>query len=305
MRRQPTISRPINMKRSNLLVILIIGLTAAGVLGLFLSRPGTTPAADTVSSPTPAGQQQPSTDAGSTNPFLAAAGISSQNPAAPTGSFIETSGSIVMHLLLAVLLSAVLAFRPRKDFPLFQRNLYVAQTQILLSAVAAALMMIVGDNAARAFAIFAAVSIVRFRTNIRDPKEVTVLLISLALGLASGVGRWDLGIALCAFSLALLWILEYNEQEQAFRSMELKVKSRDTDRTQEVLKKIFRRYKLEAEVRQLDPNDADSPIGCIEYYLNLRMNLSTDNLSDRIMAIDKNVDSIQWSKTKNATDVYQ
>ena len=90
----------------------------------------------------------------------------------------------------------MLAFRPRKGFPLFQRNLYVAQTQILLSAVAAALMMIVGDNAARAFAIFAAVSIVRFRTNIRDPKEVTVLLISLALGLAAGVGRWDLGLAL-------------------------------------------------------------------------------------------------------------
>jgi len=288
------------MKRSNLLVLLIVGLAGAGVLGLFLAMPGTPPPATSVAaSPTSAPQSSDS------NPLLAAAGISSQNPAAPTGSFFETSSSIILHLLLAVLLSAVLAFRPRKNFPLFQRNLYVAQTQILLSAVAAALMMIVGDNAARAFAIFAAVSIVRFRTNIRDPKEVTVLLISLALGLASGVGRWDLGIALCVFSLILLFVLEYNEQEQAFRSMELTVKSRDTDRTQEVLKKIFRRYKLEAEVRQLDPSSTDSPIGCIEYYLNLRMNLSTDNLSDRIMAIDKNVDSIQWSKTKNATDVYQ
>jgi len=62
-------------------------------------------------------------------------------------------------------------------------------------------MIIVGDNAARAFGIFAAVSLVRFRTNIRDPKEITVLLISLALGLASGVGRWDLGIILALFSL--------------------------------------------------------------------------------------------------------
>lgn len=298
------------MKRANLLVLLIVGLAAAGVLGLFLSRsnetsqPANTQAVS--ASPIPAAAQP-----ASGNPLLDLAGVTGttgtgvSGPAAQTGSFFETTSSIILHLLLAVLLSAVLAFRPRKNFPLFQRNLYVAQTQILLSAVAAALMMIVGDNAARAFAIFAAVSIVRFRTNIRDPKEVTVLLISLALGLASGVGRWDLGLALCAFSLVLLWVLEYNEQDQAFRSMELKVKSRDTDRTQEVLKKIFRRYKLEAEVRQLDPNDPDNPIGSIEYYLNLRLNLSTDNLSDRIMAIDKNVDSIQWSKTKNATDVYQ
>jgi uncharacterized membrane protein YhiD involved in acid resistance len=293
------------MKRANLLVLLIVALAAAGALGLFLSRPSA-PAANTAnvaSSPTPASADSPA----SGNPLLDAAGVSSSGsgPAAQSGSFFETTSSIILHLLLAVLLSAVLAFRPRKNFPLFQRNLYVAQTQILLSAVAAALMMIVGDNAARAFAIFAAVSIVRFRTNIRDPKEVTVLLISLALGLASGVGRWDLGIALCAFSLVLLWVLEYNEQEQAFRSMELTVKTRNTDATQELLRKIFQKNKLDAEVRQLDPQDPENPVGCIQYYLNLRLNLSTDNLSDKIMASDPNIEGIQWSKTKNATDVYQ
>ena len=289
------------MKRSNLLVLIILALAAAGALGLFLSRPS----APAVANNTQATSSTPSPAATSSNPLLAAAGVTESNPAAQTGSFFETTSSIVLHLLLAVILSAVLAFRPRKNFPLFQRNLYVAQTQILLSAVAAALMMIVGDNAARAFAIFAAVSIVRFRTNIRDPKEVTVLLISLALGLAAGVGRWDLGIALCAFSLVLLWLLEYNEQEQAFRSMELKVKTRNTDLTQDLLLKMFRKNKLEAEVRELDPPDAENPVGTIQYYLNLRLNLSTDSLSDKIFASDPNIEGIQWSKTKNATDVYQ
>ena len=302
------------MRRSNLLVLLILGLAAAGVLGLFLSRPGTpaaktaAPAANTSAANTSATAAEPvpkQTTGTSSNPFLDAVGVSNSAPADTAGTFFETTSSIVLHLLLAVILSAALAFRPRKNFPLFQRNLYVAQTQILLSAVAAALMMIVGDNAARAFAIFAAVSIVRFRTNIRDPKEVTVLLISLALGLASGVGRWDLGIALCGFSLVLLWVLEYNEQEQAFRSMELTVKTRDTTNTQDLLRKIFKKNKLEAEVRQLDPNDPENPVGSIQYYLNLRLNLSTDHLSDKIMALDKNIEGIQWSKTKNATDVYQ
>jgi len=213
---------------------------------------------------------------------------------------------IFAKLLLAVLLSAVLAFRPRKNFPLFQRNLYVSQTQILLAVVAAALMMIVGDNAARAFAIFAAVSLVRFRTNIRDPKEVTVLLISLAIGLAAGVGRWDLGIALCLFSLALLWVLEYKEQEQAFRSMELTVRTRNTDATQNVLIGIFKKYKLENEIRKIDPPVEDQPVGSIQYYLDLRLSLSTDHLSDKLMSADPtNIESIEWSKTKSATDIYQ
>jgi uncharacterized membrane protein YhiD involved in acid resistance len=213
---------------------------------------------------------------------------------------------IVFRLLWAVILSSILAFRPRKNIPLFRKSLFVSQTQILLSVVAAALMLIVGDNAARAFAIFAAVSLVRFRTNIRDPKEITVLLISLALGLAAGVGRWELGIVLCLFALALLWLLEYNEPTQVFRSMELSVKTRDTDRTQAILKKLLKKYKLDAEVREIDPPDEKNPVGEIVYYLNLRLNLSTDHLSDRMMRMDpSNIERIQWSQKKSPTDIYQ
>ena len=213
---------------------------------------------------------------------------------------------ITLRLFLAVLLSAALAFRPRKNVRLFERNLYVAQTQILLAVVAAALMMIVGDNAARAFAIFAAVSLVRFRTNIRDPKEVTVLLVCLALGLAAGVGRWELGFALCLFVFVLLWFLERSEPLQAFRPMELTVKTRNTETTQDALKKIFDRYKLETEVRQFDPPDEANPIGCIVHYLNLRLTLSTDYLSERIIELDRdNIEGIQWEQKKSATDIYQ
>jgi uncharacterized membrane protein YhiD involved in acid resistance len=224
----------------------------------------------------------------------------------PAGQSFTTTSQIIFRLLLAVLLSGILAFRPRKNVPLFRRSLFVSQTQILLSVVAAALMMIVGDNAARAFAIFAAVSLVRFRTNIRDPKEITVLLISLALGLAAGVGRWDLGVALCLFALALLWLLEFNESELTFRSMELSVKTRNPERTQKHLKKIFKRLKIDAEVREIIPPDEKHQIGSIIYYLNLRLTLTTDRLTERINEADpQNIEGIQWSKTKNASDIYQ
>ena len=242
----------------------------------------------------------------SDNPFIAAvAGGGSSETEFDHMTRWEASVQIVLRLLFAVILSGILAFRPRKDVPLFRRSLFVSQTQILLSVVAAALMMVVGDSAARAFAIFAAASLVRFRTNIRDPKEITVLLISLALGLAAGVGRWELGIALCLFALALLWLLEFNEQGNIFRSMELTIKTRDTDRTQEVLKKIFRRRRLDAEVRELNPPDEKDEVGRIVYYLNLPLNVTTDSLSDRVLRADPNIEKIQWSKTKSASDIYQ
>jgi uncharacterized membrane protein YhiD involved in acid resistance len=294
-------------KRQIKIFSLLAGVVLATVLVLFFSfgkevfrfAPEVSSNEAVVS---PATQAAPATSG--ENPFLPQ--TSANN--APKDEILNGVGvlGIVWRLFVAVVLAAILAFRPRKNVPLFRRNLYVAQTQILLAVVAAALMMIVGDNTARAFAIFAAVSLVRFRTNIRDPKEITVLLISLALGLAAGVGRWDLGVVLCLFALVLLQVLEYREPEQVFRSMELTVKTRNTDRTQLNLKKIFDRFRLESEVRQIDSPDESNPVGCIMYYLNLPLNLSTDYLSNTILDSDAEfIEGIQWEQKKDAAYIYQ
>ncbi len=294
------------MRKAKLITVVAVLAAVTLTIILYAARDRVAPAG-TIAGQSETSQQAPAADS-SGNPFLdvIAPGTAATAPPEPPKSWIEDLASILFRLFLAVIFSGILAFRPRQDVNLFKRSLFVSQTQILLAVVAAALMMIVGDNAARAFAIFAAVSLVRFRTNIRDPKEITVLLISLALGLAAGVGRWELGIGLCLFALALLWLLEYNESEQVFRSMELTVRTRDTERTQRVLKKLLKDYKLDAEVREFDPPDEKNPIGSLVYYLNLRLNLSTGKLSDLIMSRDPdNIEGIQWSQKKGATDIYQ
>jgi len=221
-------------------------------------------------------------------------------------SWAESLGRITLRLLLAALLGTALAYRPRRKLLVLKRNPYVSQTQILLAIVAAALMIIVGDNAARAFGIFAAVSLVRFRTNIRDPKEVTVLLICMALGLASGVGRWDLGIALAVFSLIALWILEWREPEQVFRSMELKVITKDVVSTQRALREIFRKHGFDKELRAVDREATEESPGSISYSVDVSPTVSTDELSADILALDgQNVDGIEWNQKKSYSYLYQ
>src|ERR1051325_895122 len=232
---------------------------------------------------------------------------SQHNAAYQSGAtWAESIGRISLRLVLAALLGAALAFRPRKRILALKRNPYVSQTQILLAVVAAALMIIVGDNAARAFGIFAAVSLVRFRTNIRDPKEVTVLLISLGIGLASGVGRWDLAIVLAAFSFILLWILEWREHEQVFRSMDLKVTTKNVVSTQHALRDVFRKHGFDKELRAIDREaSAESP-GSIVYSVDMNPNVSTDELSADILELDgQNVEGIEWDQKKSYSYLYQ
>ena len=215
-------------------------------------------------------------------------------------------GRVAVRLTLAALLTSILAFRPRRFSVIFKRNLFVAQTQILLAVVGSALMMIVGDSAARAFGIFAAVSLVRFRTNIKDPKEITVLLVSLAIGLATGVGRWELAAFLSLFVLALLWVLEYREPELVSRSMELKVKTRSLVETYEILRRIIKKYGFSSEIRMINREDEKDPFGCVVFCLEMGPLVSTDELSGEIFASDRdNIDSIEWVQPKNSANVYQ
>jgi uncharacterized membrane protein YhiD involved in acid resistance len=221
-------------------------------------------------------------------------------------SWGEVVAKITLRLMLASLLGAALAYRPRKPLRVLKRNPYVAQTQILLAVVAAALMIIVGDNAARAFGIFAAVSVVRFRTNIRDPKEITVLLISLAIGLAAGVGRWDLALVLTIFALVVLWILEHREATQVSRAMDLKVTTRKVATTQTVLREILKRHGFSSELREISREKSDEPTGILVYSLDMSPTVTTDELSEEILNLDSsNVDSIEWEQKKSFSYIYQ
>jgi Domain of unknown function (DUF4956) len=219
-------------------------------------------------------------------------------------SWESTSARIALRFSLAAFLAALLAFRPRRG--MVRRNPYVAQTQILMAVVAGAMMMVVGDSAARAFGIFAAASLVRFRTNIRDPKEITVLLVCLGVGLAAGVGRWDMAIILTIFVLIALSVLEYFEKFQVFRSMKMCVQTRKVDQTNEMLKQLFERYSFESELRELNREDAEEPLGKIVYLVNLDTVISTSKLSDEILSADpENVDSIEWDQKETKTYIYR
>jgi uncharacterized membrane protein YhiD involved in acid resistance len=267
-----------------------------------------TPAQQPTREATPAAQVTPGS-AANESPFSKVLS-NGQTPPQPrqgeTGDWLMTFATVTVRLTLAALLSAMLAFRPRRLSSAVKRNPFVAQTQILMAVVASALMMVVGDSAARAFGIFAAASLVRFRTNIKDPKEITVLLVSLAIGLATGVGRWELGLILTFFVLLLLWGLEYREREQVTRAMELTVKTRNIGTTQDALLQLFRRYDFVAEMRTIDRPDSEGETGCIIYYVDVGQQASTDRLSEELLAADpRNIDSVEWDQQKNTSYFYQ
>ena len=282
-------------------ILLLLG---TGLLAYFF-HDGSRPAVTTSATPSPAtaaNQPQPDT------PLIGelfGPDVAGLSPAS-FASWESTSARIALRFSLAAFLAAMLAFRPRRGVSVARRNPFVAQTQILMAVVAGGMMMVVGDSAARAFGIFAAASLVRFRTNIRDPKEITVLLVCLGVGLAAGVGRWDMAVILTLFVLISLSVLEFFEPLQVFRSMEVSVQTRSVDRTDAVLKRLFARHGFDYELRELNREDADEPLGKIVYLVNIDPVVSTSKLSDEILSGDRdNIDSVEWDQKESKTYIYK
>jgi hypothetical protein len=156
-------------------------------------------------------------------------------------------------------------------------------------------MMIVTDNAARAFGMLVAAFLVRYRTKIRDPKETSVLLACLGIGLASGVRPWEVAMVLAVFVVRLLLHPESFESKQGFRTLALKVKSRDVEKTDVILRRIFNKRQIQAELRKMDLEDNGNHLGTILYSIRVNPTVITDHLTEQFFSADPiDIDTIEW-----------
>jgi hypothetical protein len=115
-----------------------------------------------------------------------------------------------------------------------------------------------------------------------------------------------MAVILTLFVLLTLAILEFFEQAQVFRSMEVCVGTRNVDQTNDVLKQLFARYGFDSELRQLDRQDEEEPMGKIVYLVNLDTKVSTSKLSDEILSADReNIDSVEWDQQESKTYLYK
>lgn len=79
-----------------------------------------------------------------------------------------------------------------------------AVTLVMLPAIIAVIIMLIGNNVARAFSLAGAFTIIRFRSAPADPKDITYVFFTLAAGLALGLGF--VGYA-AIFTLALALVM--------------------------------------------------------------------------------------------------
>ncbi|MCA8976278.1 MAG: DUF4956 domain-containing protein [Planctomycetes bacterium] len=109
--------------------------------------------------------------------------------------------SLLFHLLLAFVLSTPLAWVYAWTHHGMSYSRSFVQSLVLLAMIVAIVMLAIGDSVARAFGLFGALALIRFRTPIKDSRDTVFLFLSVAIGITVGVQNTTLAVAGTATTL--------------------------------------------------------------------------------------------------------
>ena len=213
-------------------------------------------------------------------------GRAGPTPAMVVRPFIELL-KLVAAALIGLLVTAV--HKPAAR----DRGRAMEQAQTLLCVSGAMMMIIIANNLARAFGIAGAASIIRFRTPVDDPKDVTILFLLMGLGMSSGLGEFAVaGLGTAFLCVALLVLDRLSTQRARVMSVEILAEGRQFPTTH--VENVFARNQIVFEPREISQSDDVT----VKYQTWLDPRISLEDLSGQLMTEGGGVKSVAWEHPK-------
>ena len=142
---------------------------------------------------------------------------------------------ILATLGLAMLLAAILwtAYRLANTKETYQPKFAV--TLVILAFVSTILMDLVQSNLALSLGMLGSLSIVRFRTNIRDPRDIGFIIWSMAIGIAAATQSFLIGMTGSVILAAVMILSKRSEGAASQMLLIVRGSDADLDRIQNVV----------------------------------------------------------------------
>ncbi len=174
-------------------------------------------------------------------------------------------------------------------------------TLLLVTVITAVVLMVIGDNVARAIGMFGAFSVIRFRTAIKDPRDLVFVFLSLVSGFAIGAGAiWVASISI-PFLLSLILLVYYTgfgELPRFDYILHVKVESKEYDES--VLAKFLEKNVREHQLLNVESREKGSVL-LLNFNLILKSKIKMDQV---IKALHKQhgVREVYAVRSKNDLD---
>jgi uncharacterized membrane protein YhiD involved in acid resistance len=188
---------------------------------------------------------------------------------------LAEAGRLMLAACIGVIVAAVSRWT-RRGQPLTRS---MEQAHVLLCVAGALMMLIVGDSVARAFGIAGAAAIIRFRTPVEDPRDITVLFLLMALGMAAGLGLTPVAALGTVFVCGCLLLLPRGQRERA-RAMKVALVADGHEFPSMHVSNVFAAHQISAEPMEFLHGKHAS----VRYRAVLDRQTSIDDVSAQLLA---------------------
>lgn len=109
---------------------------------------------------------------------------------------IET---VLVRVALSFVLGMLIALTYRRTHKAFAYSYSMVTSIVMIAMIVSMVLMVIDNSLARAFGLVGALSIIRFRTPVKDMKDMIYLFSAIAAGIAVGAGAYLVAV-ICVFA---------------------------------------------------------------------------------------------------------
>lgn len=211
-------------------------------------------------------------------------------------SAIEIVNNLILSCIFGIIISTL--------YKTTHKGLSYSQsfmlTIVFVTVIVCMTMMVIGNSLARAFALVGALSIIRFRTVVKDTKDTSYVFFGLAAGMAAGTSNYFLGCC-GVLVISILAIILHKTNYGSIYKSEIILRFRVSFGVKnETYGKILDKYTLTSNILHIEPTQPESNTksNLISFDLVMKKNVDLESLSKDISEI-KGISEVKLIASKS------
>lgn len=200
------------------------------------------------------------------------------------GDIVAVSAVTSYELIIALGSSTVLTLLLAKLYMVthggYSYSKSFLQTIVLVGVTVALIMIIIGSDIARAFALVGAMSIVRFRTPVKDARDLAFVFAAIAIGMACGTQFHVFAAIFTAFVAGLVLVFYYwgfGDLPNKGYVVKMRINGSDKDRVAELCGQLCKRFSV-VSITRSNGDDVEDVI----YEVELKRGVAYKDLLERL-----------------------
>ncbi len=200
--------------------------------------------------------------------------------------FSITLQDVIGNILVAMICGIAIAVLYKYTYRGLNYSTAFTISLIMLTMITAIVIMVIGNNLARAFGLVGAMSIIRFRTAVKDASDIMFIFFALTVGLASGVKLYSIAIfGTIIISIVYLIIIRFNFAMPQSREFLMQIVANEQQLPENPFHEAFKKHcKKQKIINVKTIGEEDKNMMEFSYYIKLK---NEDNSKELISEIKK------------------